>query len=977
MTTQPDSGLNFNSLKSLQNNEAFIRRHIGPDEDETSEMLQQLGVDSIDALTSQIVPKKIQLSQPINLKDAMTEESTLEYLKQMAAQNKIYKSYIGMGYYPTHVPAVIQRNVLENPGWYTAYTPYQPEIAQGRLEAILNFQQLTMDLTGMDLASASLLDESTAAAEAMAMAYRVSKSKSNRFFIQNNCFPQTLDVVKTRAVQLNIEVVVGKLSEIDNEEIFGALIQYPDSLGNIIEIKAAIETVHQQKGIVAVATDLMALVMLRSPGDLGADIVLGNSQRFGVPMAYGGPHAAFFATRDKFKRSMPGRIIGVSRDAQGNPALRMAMQTREQHIRREKATSNICTAQVLLANMASFYAVYHGPQGLRTIANRIHRYTQILAKGLTLANMDQKGVRLVNYSYFDTLTLDVGDRRDEIIRRALEAKINLRIDPANTLGVSLDETTTEADIELLWRVLLGEEAFEISIAAIDAEICEKQTSVIPQQLLRSDEILSHPVFNQYHSETEMMRYLKRLENRDLALNHSMIALGSCTMKLNAAAEMIPISWPEFSQLHPFVPRTQVQGYKQLIDELEDMLIAITGYDAIAMQPNSGAQGEYAGLLAIRNYLDDNGGEDRNICLIPSSAHGTNPASAALAGMKVMVVACDEKGNVNMEDLQSKVESISEQLACIMVTYPSTHGVYEESIVEICEIVHQHGGQVYMDGANMNAQVGITCPGFIGSDVSHLNLHKTFSIPHGGGGPGMGPIGAKQHLAPYFPNHSVVQLRGRKSEGGAVSAAPFGSAGILPISWAYIAMTGGKGQKLATQYALLNANYMATKLAEHYPILYRGRNDRVAHECIIDLRPIKAETGITEVDIAKRLMDYGFHAPTMSFPVAGTFMIEPTESESKLELDRFIEAIVSIKKEIGRVKSGELDETDNPLKNAPHTEQVIVNDNWQHKYSREEAAFPAPWLRQNKFWPSVSRIDDVFGDRNLVCSCPPIEAYEDE
>jgi glycine dehydrogenase len=976
MTTKNSLSLNFESLKTLQNSEEFIARHIGPRQHETEQMLADIGAKTIDDLTTQIVPKKIQYADPINLKAAMSEQESLSYLKKMASDNEIYKSYIGMGYYPTHVPPVIQRNVLENPGWYTAYTPYQPEIAQGRLEAILNFQQMTLDLTGMELASASLLDESTAAAEAMAMAHRVSKSKSNQFFIQQNCFPQTIDVVRTRAKQLGIEIIVGDINEVEKLDIFGALFQYPDSQGMIVDLEEVIATVHAQKGIAAVATDLMSLVMLRAPGELGADIVLGNSQRFGVPMAYGGPHAAFFATRDQFKRSIPGRIIGVSKDTEGTPALRMAMQTREQHIRREKATSNICTAQVLLANMAGFYAVYHGADGLKTIANRIHRYTRILVEGLSLSNVQPKGIQLVNKNYFDTITLKVGEERDEIIRRALEAEINLRIDPTNTLGISLDETTTVADIELLWKVLLGEDAAEINVAAIDAEICKNQSSVIPDNLLRTSPILTHPVFNLYHSETEMMRYLKRLENRDLALNHSMIALGSCTMKLNAASEMMPISWPGFAQIHPFVPRIQVQGYKQLIDELEAMLIAITGYDAIAMQPNSGAQGEYAGLLAIRNYLDDHGGEDRNVCLIPSSAHGTNPASAALAGMKVVVVKCDEQGNVDLDDLRDKVESVAEQLACIMVTYPSTHGVYEENIVEICEIVHQHGGQVYMDGANMNAQVGITSPGFIGSDVSHLNLHKTFSIPHGGGGPGMGPIGVKQHLAPYFPNHSVVQLRGRKSAGGAVSAAPFGSAGVLPISWAYIAMMGGKGQKLATQYALLNANYVATKLNEHYPVLYRGRNDRVAHECIIDLRPIKAATGITEVDIAKRLMDYGFHAPTMSFPVAGTFMIEPTESESKAELDRFIDAMISIKGEIEKVKSGEIDANDNPLKNAPHTQQAIVDNQWEHPYTREEAAFPTAWVKHNKFWPSVSRIDDVFGDRNLICSCPPIEAYQD-
>ncbi len=973
-----DMSLNaFAKLNILEQTESFIGRHIGPDEVETEAMLASVKAESLDDLSNQIIPESIRLPEPIALDAPQTEEAVLDYLKQISQKNTLHKNYIGMGYHPTYVPAVIQRNVLENPGWYTAYTPYQPEIAQGRLEAILNFQQMTLDLTGMDLASASLLDEATAAAEAMAMARRMSKNKkSQQFFIDSQTFPQTIDVVKTRAKLLNIEVVVGDLQCLPQLDVFGALIQYPNSQGEVCDIVPAIEAVHSKKGLVAVSADIMALLLLKPPGELGADIVLGSSQRFGVPMGYGGPHAAFFATQDKYKRSMPGRIIGVSVDVNGKKALRMAMQTREQHIRREKATSNICTAQVLLANMASFYAVYHGPKGLKNIASRIHRLTQILAIGLANSGLTKKGMKLINQSYFDTLTLEVGEHLDAILTRAKTAEVNLRIDPAGTIGLSLNETTNRADIEQLWQILLGEPARELNIEQIDQEICTGSQSCIPAAYQRKTDYLTHPIFNAYHSETEMMRYLKRLENKDLALNHSMIALGSCTMKLNAAAEMMPISWPEFASMHPFAPIEQAAGYQQLIQELEQMLVTITGYDSVCMQPNSGAQGEYAGLLAIRHYLNANGGSDRNICLIPSSAHGTNPASAALAGMKVMVVACDTNGNVDLEDLRAKAGSVAEQLACIMITYPSTHGVFEESIKEICDVVHEFGGQVYMDGANMNAQVGLTQPGFIGSDVSHLNLHKTFAIPHGGGGPGMGPIGVKSHLAPYVPNHSVINLEGSEHQGGAVSAAPYGSAGILPISWAYIAMTGAKGQKLSTQYALLNANYLATKLSEHYPILYSGRNGRVAHECIIDLRHIKAISGITEVDIAKRLNDYGFHAPTMSFPVAGTFMIEPTESESKAELDRFIEAMVSIRMEITRIESDDWHPEDNPLKNAPHTQQVLSQAHWDHSYSREQAVFPASWSKDNKFWPSVGRIDDVFGDRNLVCTCPPIEAYEE-
>lgn len=787
-----------------------------------------------------------------------------------------------MGYYGTQVPNLILRNVLENPGWYTAYTPYQPEIAQGRLEAILNFQQVSMDLTGLDLASASLLDEATAAAEAMALAKRVSKAKkANIFFVADDVFPQTLDVVKTRAECFGFEVVVGPASEAVNHELFGALFQYTNRFGQITDFTELFAELRAKNVIVTVAADIMSLVLLKSPGAMGADVVFGSAQRFGVPMGFGGPHAAFFVARDEHKRSMPGRIIGVSKDARGNRALRMAMQTREQHIRREKANSNICTAQILLANMASFYAVFHGPDGLKTIASRIHRFADILAAGL-----QAKGVSLVNSTWFDTLSikgLDVA----AVNARALAAEMNLRFDADGTVGVSLDETTLRTDIDALFDVILGA-GHGLDVAALDAQIVAQGSQSIPAALVRQDAILSHPTFNRYQSETEMMRYIKRLESKDLALNYSMISLGSCTMKLNAAVEMIPVSWPEFANMHPFCPLDQAKGYTQLIEELSSWLVNVTGYDAVCIQPNSGAQGEYAGLLAIKKYHESRGDAHRNICLIPQSAHGTNPASAQLAGMQVVVTACDKQGNVDLEDLKTKAAEVAENLSCIMITYPSTHGVYEESIREICNIVHQHGGQVYLDGANMNAQVGLTSPGFIGADVSHLNLHKTFAIPHGGGGPGMGPIGVKSHLAPFVAGHVVVKPGRESDNNGAVSAAPYGSAGILPISWMYIKLLGSNGLKKSTQTALLNANYVMKKLSEHYPVLFRGRNDRVAHECIIDLRPIKEASGVTEMDIAKRLNDYGFHAPTMSFPVAGTLMIEPTESESKVELDRFIE-----------------------------------------------------------------------------------------
>lgn len=955
------------TLTQLENHQEFIQRHIGPDTAETEAMLAELGVSTIAELIAQTVPSDIRLPAPLAIGDSRTEADALTYLKQAAAKNKVFKSYIGMGYHPTLTPNVILRNVLENPGWYTAYTPYQPEIAQGRLEALLNFQQLTLDLTGMDLASASLLDEATAAAEAMALAKRVTKNKSDTYFVADDVHPQTLGVVKTRAEMFGFNVIVGKAADAVNHDVFGALLQYPSTTGDIRNDAALIAALQANKAIVAVATDPLALLLLKSPGELGADVVLGSAQRLGVPMAFGGPHSAFFGTRDAYKRSMPGRIIGVSKDRRGNAALRMAMQTREQHIRREKANSNICTAQVLLANIASFYAVYHGPQGLRNIAERIHRCADLFAAGLK-----SQGVTIENQHWFDTLTFKVADR-DAVIQRALQAGVNLRTDLPQTLAVSFHEATSAADIAELFDIVLGA-GHGLKIDVLDAELVEQGSVSIPAELVRTDAVLTHTVFNQYHSETEMLRYIKRLENKDLALNHSMISLGSCTMKLNATAEMIPITWPEFSSLHPFVPKNQAEGYYQMISELSGWLANITGYDAISMQPNSGAQGEYAGMIAIRKYHESRGDSHRNVCLIPVSAHGTNPATAAMACFEVVLVDCDKSGNIDMADLKAKAAEVGDRLAAIMVTYPSTHGVFEESIRELCEVVHSYGGQVYMDGANMNAQVGVTSPGFIGSDVSHLNLHKTFCIPHGGGGPGMGPIGVKSHLTPFLPNHSVVKIEGTGADNGAVSAAPFGSAGILPISWMYIAMMGSEGLKLATEFAILNANYVAKKLNAHYPVLYVGTQGRVAHECIIDIRPLKEASGITEMDIAKRLMDFGYHSPTMSFPVAGTLMIEPTESESKAELDKFIEAMTTIRAEIAKVEAGEWTVDNNPLHFAPHTMEDILDPSWDRAYERQYAAFPVKFVADNKFWPTVTRIDDVYGDRNLICSCPSPEAY---
>ena len=955
------------TLEQLARHDEFVARHIGPSADEQAAMLDTVGASSLQDMTEQTVPTSILRDPFLQIGGAMTERDALAKLKRIASKNQVFTSYIGAGYYDTLTPNVILRNVLENPGWYTAYTPYQPEIAQGRLQAILNFQHMTMDLTGMELASASLLDEATAAAESMAMAKRVAKSKSNAFFVANNVFPQTIDVVKARADMFGFDIIEGDWTEAADHDVFGALLQSPADNGEVLDLTEIIAAVQKQKAVVAVASDLMSLVMCKSPGEMGADMVFGSAQRFGVPMGYGGPHAAFFATRDKFKRALPGRIIGVSKDTRGNLALRMAMQTREQHIRREKANSNICTAQVLLANMASFYAVYHGPEGLKNIAARIHRLTDIVAAGLR-----SKGLEVTNSTWFDTLTVNVRSNKSEVIERAQAAEINLRLDHDGQVGISLDEAKTAADVEKLFNVMLGDD-HGLSVTKLDAEVTATDDS-LPLTVQRDSDFLTHEVFNSYHSETEMLRYIKYLENKDLALNHSMISLGSCTMKLNATAEMIPITWPELGGLHPFCPPEQARGYAQMISSLSDWLLDITGYDAMSMQPNSGAQGEYAGLLAIQKYHLSRGEGHRDICLIPSSAHGTNPASAQMASMRVVVVDCDSKGNIDVDDFRQKAQEAGDKLSCAMVTYPSTHGVYEERITEVCDIVHEFGGQVYMDGANMNAQVGVTSPGSIGSDVSHLNLHKTFCIPHGGGGPGMGPIGVKKHLAPFLPGHVMMDGEGLAPGNHAVSAAPYGSASILAISWMYIAMMGSEGLRTATEIAILNANYLAKKLSEHYPILYTGRNDRVAHECIIDLRPLKDTAGIAEIDIAKRLQDYGFHSPTMSFPVAGTLMVEPTESESKVELDRFIEAMVSIKGEIEKVDSGEWPSENNPLVNAPHTLADIVDSSWERPYDRQVAAYPVPAVAIDKFWPSVNRIDDVYGDRNLMCSCPDIDDY---
>jgi len=949
----------FQSFADLFQSSEFIHRHVGISQDEKEAMLKAVGADSMTSFIEQTVPASVRLSKELDLPLSMTERDALAKLRGLADKIKVNKSYIGLGYYPTRLPAVIQRNVLENPGWYTAYTPYQAEIAQGRLEALLNFQQVCIDLSGLELAGASLLDEATAAAEAMAMAKRVGKSKSNQFFVDSRIYPQTLDVIKTRAKYFGWEIVVGDFDVAKNGDFFGAIFQYVGAQGDVVDLTDIISAVKAKGTQTIVAADVMSLVLLKSPGSMGADVALGNTQRFGVPMGFGGPHAAYFAFKDSAKRSAPGRIIGVSVDAQGKQALRMALQTREQHIRREKANSNICTSQVLLANLAGMYAVYHGPEGVKRIATRIHALASAFAQAIK-----QAGMSIVHEQFFDTVLVKTEGQTEQIYQNALNIGYNLRKVDDNHIAIAFNETSDAADFGVLTQLFTG----------VAAQLSDDISLSLPASLLRTDAILSHPVFNRYHTEHEMLRYLKKLENKDLAMNHSMISLGSCTMKLNATSEMLPITWNEFANVHPFAPREQVGGYIEMIEGLQEQLKAITGFDAISMQPNSGASGEYAGLLAIRRYHESLGQPNRDICLIPRSAHGTNPATAQMMGMEVVVVATDERGNVDIADLTQKAEKYSDNLGALMITYPSTHGVFEEGIRDICDLIHQHGGQVYMDGANMNAQVSMMQPADVGADVLHMNLHKTFCIPHGGGGPGMGPIGMKSHLAPFIANHVVSAVPNAQDGMSAVSAAPFGSASILPISWMYITMMGRDGLVQATEAALLNANYTAMKLKDHYPVLYSGENGRVAHECIIDIRPLKAETGITEVDIAKRLMDYGFHAPTMSFPVAGTLMIEPTESESKEELDRFISALIQIKAEAMKVKNGDWPADNNPLVNAPHTAQVVTGD-WDRPYSREEAAYPLAYVRDNKFWPSVSRIDDVYGDKNLICSCPDISSYE--
>ena len=952
----------------LQQTDIFEDRHHGQTDAAQDEMLKTVGVTSIDELIQQTIPDAIRLAAPLNLPAPKSEMQFLVDFKKLAGQNKVFKSYIGTGYYDTLTPNVILRNILENPAWYTAYTPYQAEIAQGRLEALLNFQTVVSDLTGMDLANASLLDEATAAAEAMHMLYAMrpaTRKSASTFFVSEHCHPQTIDVVLTRATPIGVNVLVGDHRTVDltNGDIFGMLLQYPASDGEVFDYTDLIASVHELGITVAVATDLLALTVLTSPGEMGADVVVGSSQRFGVPMGYGGPHAAFFATRDAFKRQIPGRIIGVSQDAEGKPALRMALQTREQHIRREKATSNICTAQVLLAVMAGSYAVYHGPQRLRAIAEQVHTLTKIFATALRW-----NGHEITTENYFDTVTIKVSDV-ESLKKSAKAAQINLRYFADDEhVGVSFDEAKTLHDVTELLTV------FGIKV---DMDVILEELELTwPEQLIRKSDYLTHPVFNTHHTEHEMLRYLKSLEEKDLSLVHSMIALGSCTMKLNATAEMIPVTWPEFGKLHPFAPKDQTTGYQQLFDELNDWLCEITGFAAMSLQPNSGAQGEYAGLMVIRAYHESRGDHHRNIALIPQSAHGTNPASAVMAGMKVVIVKCDERGNIDVADLKAKAEEHTQDLSCLMVTYPSTHGVFEESIKEICAIIHENGGQVYMDGANMNAQVGLTSPATIGADVCHLNLHKTFCIPHGGGGPGMGPIGVASQLVPFLPGHTVVHVGGSQAI-HAISAAPYGSASILTISYAYIAMMGPDGLTNATKRAILNANYMKARLEGHYETLYTGTNGRCAHEMIIDCRPFKMATGVEVEDIAKRLMDYGFHAPTVSFPVAGTLMIEPTESESKAELDRFCDAMIAIRNEIREVETGEADRASNVLKHAPHTATIALSDDWNRPYSREKAVYPLPQVRARKFWPSVSRIDSAYGDRNLICSCVPMDAYAEE
>lgn len=958
----------------LKHPDSFVQRHLGPSQEDRDSMLKTIGVSSLDELIAQTVPPQIRLTQPLQEAEGMSEYEYLRQLKELSEKNQVFRSYIGLGYYDTVTPSVILRNIFENPGWYTQYTPYQAEIAQGRLEALLNFQTMISDLTGLPIANASLLDEGTAVAEAISMTLgqkkkKDRKSEANTVLVDADCFPQTISVIQTRAEAVGINVVIADPSEfIVDDSVFAAVVQYPNRTGEITDYQELADRLHAANSYFIAATDLLSLTLLKAPGEFGVDVAVGSAQRFGVPMGFGGPHAAFFATRDEFLRSIPGRIIGVSMDAHDQPALRMALQTREQHIRRDKATSNICTAQALLAIMAGMYAVYHGPSGVRAIASRVHRLTTALKSGFA-----QLGISVVNTSHFDTLTIELAHSEDvlTIQQLALEAKMNFSYPGATHIVISLDETTRVADVEeilsLFEQVGGSLEGFDLEAAAIEH---------IPASLQRTTDYLTHPVFNSHHSETAMMRYVKSLEKKDLSLNTAMIPLGSCTMKLNAASELIPVSWPEWARIHPFAPEDQVQGYAEMIRELGDILCDVTGFDTMSFQPNSGAQGEYAGLMVIRAYHQHRGDHQRNIALIPSSAHGTNPASAVMAGMKVVVVKCDDNGNIDLADLEEKAEKYKDTLSSLMITYPSTHGVFEEEVIEAIEIVHARGGQVYMDGANMNAQVGLTSPGRIGADVCHLNLHKTFAIPHGGGGPGMGPIGVARHLSPFLPGHPLVKTGGDAGI-SPVAATPFGSASILLISYGYVKMLGSEGMKAASEIAILNANYMKSRLENTYPVLFQGKNNRVAHEFILDLRAFKAQLGLEVDDLTKRLIDYGFHAPTVSWPVPGTIMIEPTESEPKEELDRFCDAMLAIHKEIEEIATGEADVDDNVLKNSPHTMAEVTSDTWSHSYSRQKAAFPVPGLVAQKFWPAVARVNNTFGDRNVVCTCPPLESYVEE
>jgi glycine dehydrogenase len=950
-----------NMLKSSQRD--FIRRHIGPSEEDQNKMLNELGFKNLDDLISKTVPENILLKEELDIGEPNSEYEALRKLKAISKKNKIYSNFIGMGYYGTFTPYVILRNILENPGWYTSYTPYQPEVAQGRLEMLLNFQQMICDFTGMDISNASLLDEGTAAAEAVGLSYRLCKNDSNIVFVSKDCHPQTIDVIKTRAEPLGLTVVIGDENSEIKEDIVCGILQYPGTLGDIKDPSEAISKIHKNNGKAVLVCDLLALAKLKTPAELGADIAVGSSQRFGIPMGYGGPHAGFFATKDEFKRSMPGRIIGVSVDRHGNKAYRLSLQTREQHIRRDKATSNICTAQALLAIVSAAYAVYHGPEGIKKIAEN----TSQLAKNFA-DKIKQSGYEIYSDHFFDTITIKTLDKTESIYQNALSQNVNIRKVNSEMLSVAFDERKNVYRANQLLKIFNCSETIKDKM--------NENLSNLPKNLLRTSSYLTHPVFNSYHSETEMLRYLKKLEDADIALNRSMIALGSCTMKLNAVAEMIPVTWREFSEPHPFAPVEQMEGYRTLFTDLKNWLRSVTGFSGVSLQPNAGAQGEFAGLMVIKKYHEQNGETNRNVCLIPSSAHGTNPASAQMVGMKVVVIKCDEHGNVDINDLKEKAEIHKDNLAALMVTYPSTHGVFEEKITEICELIHNNGGQVYMDGANLNALVGVAKPGKFGPDVCHINLHKTFCIPHGGGGPGMGPIACKKHLEKYLPKHSVIKDCGPATGMGAVSAAPWGSSSILSISWMYIKMMGSEGLKKASQVAILNANYLAHKLKDAFPILYKGKNGNVAHECIIDIRKIKSETGITEEDIAKRLIDFGFHAPTMSWPVAGTMMIEPTESEGLDEINRFCNTLITIKNEIDKIQSGQFDKIDNPIKNAPHTHVEVAANKWDHKYEREEAAYPTEILKSTKYWPPVARVDNVYGDKNLFCTCPSIDEYKD-